>query len=80
MYLQDTRLGMGAWLLVIFLLPITIMMHNFWNVADPNRAMLQQIMFLKNLSILGGALLIAYFGSGSLRLCLGNSIQEASFP
>jgi putative oxidoreductase len=28
----------------------------------------QQAMFLKNLSLLGGALLIAYFGAGPLSL------------
>jgi putative oxidoreductase len=58
----------GAWLLVIFLVPVTLMMHNFWAVSDPNAAKLQQIAFFKNLSMLGGALLIAYFGPGSLSL------------
>src|SRR5205085_7119999 len=56
----------GAWLLVLFLIPVTLMMHKFWGLADANAAKLQQIMFLKNLSMLGGAFLIAYFGSGPL--------------
>jgi len=25
----------GAWLLVLFLVPVTLMMHNFWAVTDP---------------------------------------------
>ena len=54
----------GAWLLVLFLVPVTLSMHNFWAVQDPAAAMIQRIMFEKNLSMLGGALLIAYFGSG----------------
>lgn len=54
----------GAWLLVIFLIPVTIMMHHFWDIADPNAAQIQQIMFLKNLSMLGAAFLLTYFGSG----------------
>ena len=54
----------GAWLLVLFLLPVTLMMHRFWTVTDPAMAQIQQAMFLKNLSMLGGALLIAYFGAG----------------
>ena len=29
----------GAWLLVLFLVPITLMMHKFWAVADPQAAM-----------------------------------------
>jgi putative oxidoreductase len=56
----------GAWLLVLFLIPVTVMMHPFWKMTDPHAAMLQQIMFFKNLSMLGGALLITYFGSGPL--------------
>ncbi len=58
----------GAWLIVIFLVPTTLMMHQFWGIEDPQAAMLQKIMFLKNLSMLGGALLIAYFGSGPLSI------------
>ncbi len=62
------RARIGAWLLVFFLVPVTIMMHNFWAVSDPTMAQIQQIMFLKNLSMLGGALLIAYFGAGPVSL------------
>ncbi len=56
----------GALLIVLFLVPVTLMMHRFWDVADPAQAMMQQINFMKNLGLLGGALLIAYFGSGPL--------------
>ena len=58
----------GAWLLVLFLVPVTIMMHNFWAESDPAAKSLQQIMFMKNLSMLGAAMLIAYLGSGPLSL------------
>ena len=56
----------GAWLLVLFLVPVTVVMHNFWAIADPTARTMQQIMFMKNLSMLGAAMLIAYFGSGPL--------------
>lgn len=59
---------LGAWLLVIFLVPVTFMMHKFWMIADPMMMSFQQAMFAKNLSMLGGALIIAYFGSGPLSL------------
>ena len=62
------RAKIGAWLLVLFLVPTTCMMHHFWGLADAQMAMMQQIMFMKNLSMLGGALIIAYFGSGPLSL------------
>lgn len=58
----------GAWLLVAFLVPVTLTMHNFWAVPDPTAAQMQQIMFMKNIALLGGALFITYFGSGPLSL------------
>lgn len=58
----------GAWLLVLFLVPVTLTMHNFWAVTDPMMAGMQQIMFMKNLSMTGAALLIANFGSGPLSI------------
>ncbi len=56
----------GAWLLVIFLIPSTFWLHQFWNVADVVDAGIQKAMFLKNLSMLGAAFLITYFGSGPM--------------
>lgn len=58
----------GAWLLVLFLVPATVMMHNFWAVHDIMLAQMHQVMFMKNLSMLGAALLISYFGAGPLSL------------
>jgi len=66
------RAKWGGWLLVLFLVPVTIMMHNFWAIPDPAMAQMQQIMFMKNISMLGAALLIAHFGSGPLSLDRGN--------
>ena len=59
---------LGAWLLVIFLVPVTLMIHNFWAIADPVQARIQYINFMKNLSMLGAALMIASFGSGPLSI------------
>src|SRR5580698_11639075 len=62
------RAKIGAWLLVLFLVPVTLAMHNFWAVHDPMMAQIQMAMFMKNVSILGGALLISQFGAGPLSL------------
>ncbi len=62
------RAKIGALLIILFLIPITLTMHNFWTIADPNAAQLQMVMFLKNLSMLGGAILILHFGSGPLSI------------
>ena len=58
----------GAWLIVLFLVPVTLMMHNFWTVKDPMMHQMQTVMFMKNISMLGGALLITWFGSGPLSM------------
>jgi putative oxidoreductase len=62
------RARLGAWLIVLFLVPVTLAMHNFWAVKDPMMAQMQMIMFMKNVSMLGGALLITQFGAGPLSL------------
>src|SRR5260221_10551239 len=60
------RAKLGAWLLVIFLIPVTLMMHKFWGVQDPMMAQIQMAMFLKNVAMLGAALLISQFGAGPI--------------
>jgi len=58
----------GAWFIVIFLVPVTAIMHNFWAVADPAARQMQMGQFISNTALLGAALLIAHFGSGPLSL------------
>jgi putative oxidoreductase len=62
------RAKIGAWLIVLFLIPVTLMMHKFWTVQDPMMAQIQMILFMKNVSMLGGALLISEFGAGPFSL------------
>jgi putative oxidoreductase len=58
------RAKLGAWLIALFLVPVTFMMHKFWLVQDPMMAQIQMILFMKNIAMLGGALLISQFGAG----------------
>lgn len=53
---------LGAILLIIFLIPATLIFHT--NFADR----IQQIMFLKNVAILGGLLMIVQYGAGNIAL------------
>ena len=62
------RARLGAWLIVLFLIPVTLMLHKFWTVQDPMMAQIQMILFMKNISMLGGALLISQFGAGPFSL------------
>jgi putative oxidoreductase len=57
------RAKLGACLIVLFLVCVTPM-HNFWAVHDPMMAQLQMVLFMKNISMIGGALLISQFGAG----------------
>lgn len=57
----------GAAMLVAFLLPVTFFMHAYWAVPDPAAAMVQKVMFLKNLSMLGAALVFVTQTQGAGR-------------
>lgn len=70
----------GALLLILFLVPVTFMMHKFWGLNDPTAAQLQEVMFLKNLAMAGGALLISYFGSGPLSVDSWLTARRATLP
>ena len=60
--LLGVREKLGATLLFLIMIPTTILFHQFWFV-DVSQRDLQQIMFLKNLSIMGGLLLVLLFGA-----------------
>jgi len=62
------RARFGAFLIVVFLVPVTLVMHKFWGLADPQMAMMQKAMFMKNVSMIGGALVLMYYGSGPYSL------------
>ena len=49
----------GAWALIVFLVPVTFGMHQFWTIHDPVQRHIQISMFMKNLSMIGGALFLA---------------------
>jgi putative oxidoreductase len=53
----------AALAIIVFTAVATAVFHNFWAVA-PEQAMMQQIQFMKNLSIIGGMLLLVAFGPG----------------
>jgi len=58
----------GAWLLILFLVPVSFTMHAYWTIDDPAAHAAQSISFFKNINAIGGALVLAYFGTGPLRI------------
>lgn len=55
---------LGATLLILFLIPATLIVHGFWNLPLQERA-IEMVMFMKNVSILGGLLLVLAVGKGT---------------
>jgi putative oxidoreductase len=53
-----------ALLFFLFLIPTTFIFHAFWGI-DPKEAATQQINFLKNVSIMGGMLMVFAHGPGA---------------
>lgn len=58
----------GAWLLIAFLIPVNFMMHPFWNITDAMQQQSMMAFFMKDLSMTGAALLLAYWGAGPVSL------------
>jgi len=48
----------GILFIVLFLIPVTFMMHNYWRDDDPQTRLTNQIQFHKNLALLGAALMM----------------------
>jgi putative oxidoreductase len=64
---------LGALLIIAFLVPVTAIMHRFWREQDPMQKQVQMAQFMKNVSMVGGALVIFYVFNqlqGDAGLCL----------
>lgn len=69
----------GAWLIILFLIPVTFMIHKFWTIQDPMMRQMDMVMFLKNIGLLGGAFFIAFFGAGPVSVDQKVKLQSPSF-
>jgi putative oxidoreductase len=47
----------GALLLIIFIIPVTFIMHNFSKIQDPTQKMGEMVNFTKNLALLGALIM-----------------------
>jgi putative oxidoreductase len=57
----------AALALAAFTLAASLIFHNYWTLPA-DQQMMQQLMFMKNLSITGGLLFVFAFGAGALSL------------
>ncbi len=61
--LLGLRARLGAFALFLYLIPTTLIFHNFWAATGPARQM-EFIHFLTNLAIMGGLLVLVARGPG----------------
>ena len=54
----------AAWLLFLYLIPVTYVFHNFWAVQGQEQQM-QMVNFLKNVAIMGAMLVLSVNGAGA---------------
>ena len=52
------RPEVGLVLIVLFLLVVTPVIHDFWNIADPGQRLGEMINFTKNAALMGAALMM----------------------
>jgi uncharacterized membrane protein YphA (DoxX/SURF4 family) len=45
--------------LILFLIPVTFVMHAFWKIQDPMAKMGEMVNFMKNIALLGAVLMLA---------------------
>lgn len=57
----------GALALIVFTIPATVLFHNFWAMEGAD-AFINRIMFMKNLAMIGGLLIVMAFGAGPLSI------------
>jgi putative oxidoreductase len=58
----------AAVIIFLWLIPVTLLIHvaGYLHAVDPHEAMTQQVMYLKNISMMGGLLVLAAMGPGRL--------------
>ena len=59
---------LGALILFLFLIPVTLTFHNWWTYPDPKEQHVNMLFFMHNLTLMGGLLLVMTFGPGPLSL------------
>ena len=58
------RAKLGAGLVMLFLIRTILIMDRFWAMHDPLMARMHMALFMENVALIGGALLISQFGAG----------------
>lgn len=54
----------ASWILALYLIPLTYLFHNFWDISEPSMKEIQCMIFFKNLAIWGGLLALTCVSAG----------------
>lgn len=55
--LAGWRPVVGIVTLVVFLLPVSMLMHNFWTIPDPQMRVIEQGLWMRNMALAGASLM-----------------------
>ena len=66
----------AALALALFTLLASVIFHNFWALPEAQK-MMQQLMFMKNLAIVGGLFMVVALGAGPASLDARNDLVPA---
>lgn len=75
--LIGSKARIGASALILFLIPTTLIFHNFWAYQGMDQQ-IQMINFMKNLAILGGLLLVISTHNRPLSVASGDAQSRAA--
>jgi putative oxidoreductase len=64
------RTRLAALVVLLFTVIVTMVFHRFW-IAPPDQVAVQRLLFMKNVSIMGGLVMLAAFGPGNLAFAFG---------
>jgi putative oxidoreductase len=71
------RVGFGAILIMCFWIPVTFTVYSFW-MANADHRNFEMVMFMKNIGVMGGLLVLASNGAGkySMKRLLATTIVK----
>jgi uncharacterized membrane protein YphA (DoxX/SURF4 family) len=71
---------LGALLLIITLLPVTFLMHQFWAERDPVAKQNELSLFMKNIALIGGCVvLFSWFARDTFGFGLPYTMTDGAF-
>jgi putative oxidoreductase len=71
---------LGALVLIVTLIPLTFVSYTFWAERDPARRRMQQALFMKNIALIGGAvLLFSWFARDTFGFGLPYTVTDGAF-